>query len=376
MNILALGILAYLLYVLQQYVYIKVWDKNLFVTVLFDVLGVTEGENAEVIEIIENKKRLPLTMLKVKFQTSRNLEFDATLSSKKSDQYYRSDVFQISGGERITRRLPFKAAKRGYYCIKNIDMVCSDIFLSREMYKSMGTDSYVYVYPKAFQSDDFAAALQKLNGEVLVKRHTLEDPFEFRGIREYQPFDEIRSVNWKATAKAGGLMVNQKNYTSMETISVFLNTEDSGILKKEQQVEGAVQIVMGIVSFFLAQGIKVALFANGRDIITGETICLNGGAGIGQLDAVRKALSRLDTGKNPEQFGSFWEHHGSAGRDNNLHIFVSPNAYADFLTVLKQCNDRKTEYLWLYPYCGSEKPQVPEEIKQKVQLIKLDGRGM
>lgn len=376
MNILALGIIAYLLYLLQQYVYIKIWDKNLFVTVYFSVLGLTEGENAEVIEVIENKKRLPLTMLKVKFQTSRNLEFDATLSSKKSDQYYRSDVFQIGGGERITRKLPFTAVKRGYYCIKNIDMVGSDIFLSREMYKSMGTDSYLYVYPRAFQGDDFVAALQKLNGEVIVKRHTLEDPFEFRGIREYQPFDEIRSINWKATAKAGGLMVNQRNYTSMQTISVFLNTEDSGILKKEREVEGAVQLVMGVVSFFLAQGIKLALFANGRDIITGETICLDGGAGIGQLDAVKKALARLDTTQKPEQFGSFWEHHGKESSDNNLPIFVSPNGYADFLAVLRQCRDRKTDYLWLYPYCGSEKPQIPEEIKEKVQLIKLDDRGM
>lgn len=376
MNILALGIIAYLLYLLQQYVYVKIWDKNLFVTVAFAALGVTEGESGEVIELIENKKRLPLTMLKVKFQTSRNLEFDATLSSKKSDQYYRSDVFQIGGGERITRKLPFTAAKRGYYCIKNIDMVGSDIFLSREMYKSMGTDSYMYVYPRAFQSDDFAAALQKLNGEVIVKRHTLEDPFAFRGIREYQPFDEIRSVNWKATAKAGGLMVNQKNDTSMETISVFLNTEDSGILKKEQEVEGAVQIVMGVVSFFLAQGIKIAFFGNGRDIITHETICLDGGAGIGQHDAVRKALARLDTTQKPEAFGSFWEHHSRESRDKNIHIFVSPNGYDDFLHVLKQCGDRKMDYFWLYPYCGSDKPQVPEEIKEKVQFIKLDNRGM
>ena len=89
------------------------------------------------------------------------------------------------------------------------------------------------MYPKPFSHPDFKRSLKQLNGEVLTKRHLLEDPFEYRGIRDYQPQDDLKSINWKATARTGDLKVNQKNYTSQKSVRIFVNLEDTGILKKE-----------------------------------------------------------------------------------------------------------------------------------------------
>ena len=70
MKIIGIGIVAYLLYTLQRLIYERLWDKDLKVSVSFKENGIAEGDTSEILEIIENRKKLPLTMLKVKFQTS------------------------------------------------------------------------------------------------------------------------------------------------------------------------------------------------------------------------------------------------------------------------------------------------------------------
>ena len=371
MKIIGIGLIAFLLFLLQRKVYEKLWDKNLKVSISFVQTGISEGEEGQIVEIVENRKHLPLNMLKVKFQTNRNLEFADDPGSKTTDQYYRNDIFQIGGGEKITRKLTFVGKKRGYYHIKNIDLVGSDLFLSAEMVRSMGTTCYLYVYPKIFYSREFWISLQKLNGEVLVKRHLLEDPFEYRGIREYQPFDDIRSVNWKATAKTGDLMVNQRNYTAMQTIRIFLNVEDNGVLKKETEVEASMQIVMGLAAFFLSQGIKVACYANGRDIMTGESVNIDGGAGAGQQDVIGKALARLNTGVQPWNFTNIFEEKILHDAQGTITLFVSPNGYSDFLALLERCEKESVEYIWFYPYNTSAEPEVPDSIRKHVQFVRL-----
>ena len=369
MKIIIIGIVAFLLFLLQGKIYEKLWNKNLKVSVSFAQKGIAEGEEGEVIEVIENRKYLPLSMLKVKFQTSRNLEFADDPGSKVTDQYYRNDVFQIGGGEKITRKLTFVGKRRGYYHIKNIDLVGSDLFLVNEMVQSMSTECYIYVYPRPFDSREFCTSLQKLNGDVLVKRHMLEDPFEYRGIREYQPYDDIRSVNWKATARTGALKVNQKNYTALQTIRIFLNVEDNGVLKKEDDVESAMQVVMGLAVFFLSQGIKVACYSNGKDIMSGEYMSIAGGAGVGQQDVIGKALARIDTAKEPWSFTELFEETIIHDADGTITLFVSPNGYPDFLELLARCENEGIDYTWFYPYSTSTPPEVPAMIQEHVQLL-------
>lgn len=372
MKIIGIGIVAFVLVLLQCLIYKKFWDKNLHVSVFFHQEGISEGEEGEVIEIIENRKWLPLVMLKVKFQTSRNLGFVGEIGSKTTDQYYRNDIFQVGGGEKITRKLRFTGNKRGYYPIKNIDLVVSDLFFINENMKSMSTENYVYVYPRIFRCEDFQRSLQKLNGEIIVKRHMLEDPFEYRGIREYQPFDDIRSINWKATARTGELKVNQKNYTAMQTVRIFLNLEDDGVWKKEKEIEASMQIAMGISRFFLSQGMKVSCYANSRDVLTDEHMEIHGLSGMGQLDVLGKSFARVDTTKKPKAFNELFERKVLEDGEGFFTFFISPNGYDDFLDLMKKCKKQKVEYLWYYPAMYYEKPVILEELEKNVKVLAIE----
>lgn len=348
MKIIGIGIIAFFLVVIQMLLYKKYWAKNLHVSVTFRQNAIYEGDEGEIIEVIENRKRLPLPMLKVKFQTSKNLGFLDEKGSKTTDQYYRNDIFQVGGGEKITRTLHFIGKKRGYYRINNIDLVASDLFFLNEDSQNRTTSQYMYVYPGIYREEEFRLSLQKLNGDILVKRHMLEDPFEYRGIREYQPFDDIRSVNWKATARTGQLKVNQKNYTAMQTIRIFLNLDDESIWKKDNEMEKAMQMVMGIASFFLGQGIRVSCYTNSRDILTEEPIELQGLSCIGQLEVLGKSLARADVAKTPHKFVDLYHEKILASSDSFFTFFVSVNEYTDFQSLLEECKTQGMDYHWYH----------------------------
>lgn len=370
-RLVIIGIFFLLLFILQREVYSRLWYRNLHVDIRFEKNHIFQGETSTLAEVIENRKRLPLSMLKVKFKTDRHLIFDSEKGSLTTDQFYRNDIFRIGGGERVTRTLRFMGGRRGYYTIDGASLVASDLLLTSMFLADMPIKAEIYVYPKPCDNEEFRRSLTRLNGEVLASRHLLEDPFEYRGIREYQPFDPMRSVNWKATAKTGDLKVNQKNYTSLKSIRVFFNVQDDGIMKKAECVEETLRIVAGLSTFFLSQGIQVACYGNGVDILTERYVSIEAKAGEGHIDSIYRSLARLDLENPTVNFCETFEEKLFSHAGDTITCFVSPNQYDDYLSLLERFGNAGYEYLWFYPVLGIKDPELPPAVKSCVRVIHL-----
>jgi uncharacterized protein (DUF58 family) len=370
-KLLGIALVFSLLFLIQRLIYERLWQKELTIKITFADEHIFEGEQGQLKEVIENRKRLPLSMLKVKFKTDRHLLFDDCKGSRTTDQFYRNDIFRIGGGEKVTRILNFKGGRRGYYTVDGISLVASDLFLTDQMVAEMPMSAYIYVYPKPWDSEEFRQSLVQLNGEVLAKRHLLEDPFEYRGIREYQPFDDMRSINWKATAKTGDLKVNQKNYTSLKSVRIFFNVEDDNIMKKEDCVEASLRIAAGLSSFFLSQGIQVSCYGNGLDCRTGKYMSVAAKAGDGQFDTILRGLARLDLGKPVADFTASFEEILFSESKGTLTCFVAPNQYDDFLALLKKYQAAGNDFVWFYPVSGGRTPEPVPELEKQIRLIHL-----
>lgn len=370
-SLLGIGIAAFALFILQKKFYERYWNHNLKVSLHFTSPCIFEGEQGQLQEIVENRKKLPLPMLKVKFQTDRHLLFDNEQGSRTTDHYYRNDVFHIGGGEKITRTLSFQGGRRGYYDITGIDLVSSDLFMTSQMIDSLRTAQYLYVYPRPFNSKAFRQSLQQLNGEVLARRHLLEDPFEYRGIREYQPFDDMRSINWKATAKTGDLKVNQRGYTALKAIRIFFNIEDSGVLKKEDCVEASLQIAAGLSQYFLHQGISVSCCGNGVDIISREPTVIPSSAGKGQQENIYRALSRVDTSQNPFDFVKSFGERLVTEANGTITCIVAPNHYEPFCELLRGYLAAGQDFTWFYPVWEKEDPTLPSGLEKHIRIIHI-----
>lgn len=373
-KLIGIGLLFFLLFILQKLIYKRLWHKNLTVDISFSREHIFAGEESSLREIIQNKKRLPLPMLKVKFKTDRHLVFgDSVEGARTTDQFYRNDMFRVGGGEKITRTLKFIGGRRGFYEIDGASLVASDIFLTSQMVDDLPLHTEIYVYPRPYDSQELRRSLTQINGEVLSRRHLLEDPFEYRGIREYQPFDDMRSINWKATARTGELKVNQKNYTSLKSIRIFFNVEDDGVIKKEECVEASLQLVASLSAFFLRQGIQTACYGNGVDIKTHAPLAIEARAGDGQFDTICRGLARLDTEQPTADFTECFEERLFSEAKGTITCFVSPNQYDDFLELLERYADAGNEFYWFYPILRNREPEIPEKLQKQVRFIHLEG---
>lgn len=370
-RLIIICILFFLLYFLQLNVYKHLWHKNLNVTLSFTRDHIFQGEQGELQEVIENRKLLPLAMLKVKFKADRSLDFGSAKGSRTTDQYYRNDVFRIGGGERVTRTLKFLGTKRGFYTIEVADLVAADLLLTANFMETVPTQTLLYVYPMPYDSEELRRSLIRLSGEILTRRHLLEDPFEFRGIREYQPFDSMRTINWKATARTGDLKVNRKNYTSLKYVRIFFNIQDDNILKKEDCVEACFSIVAGLSNGFLSQGLQVSCYGNGMDIINGSYVSVPPKSGDGQTDTIYRALARIDLEKKPVNFADTFREKLFTQTGDVITCFVAPNQYDDFLGLLREYQDSGRDYRWFYPVSGLKDPELPGDLMSHIQLIHI-----
>jgi uncharacterized protein (DUF58 family) len=101
--------------------------------------------------------------------------------------------------------------QRGEYFFGDLHVfVQSKLGLARRRF-SFQKGQMVKVYPSFIQMQqyDFMAMNIRRFEQGLKKIRRIGHTLEFEQIKEYIPGDDIRSINWKATAKSADLMVNQ-----------------------------------------------------------------------------------------------------------------------------------------------------------------------
>lgn len=295
MNVVLAFLCIFCAYLLQRSLYRRFWQRNLAVALTLSSCSAREGERLALFEEISNRKALPLPVLRVKFSAPRSLLFEDQENSQISDQFYRNDILSVMMYQRITRRLDFTCSKRGFYTIGRVDLVGNDIFMSTNLVAVLRQNLQLSVYPRLIVGPEFDVLFRQMFGSVLTRRLINEDPFEFRGIREYQPFDSIKTVNFKASAKTGSLKVNQHACTSSQQVRILLNLEFETIWLYEELREEAIRLASTCACEFLNHGIPVSLYTNGCDLQTAKPVSIPAGSGSGHGVAIDEALARLDT---------------------------------------------------------------------------------
>lgn len=358
MVIIAMILGAAFIYFLQIYIYQKFWYKNLTASVTFTEHVITEHETGELVETITNQKWLPLPMLRVQFETDRHLEFLEENNLSVSDRCYKNDIFSLMMYQKITRRLNFRAIRRGYYTISQIDLDSTDLFMEQKLGLRLTCGASLYVLPGKADTRRLLIPFQKLMGDILTRRYTYEDPFEFQGIRPYQPFDNMRDINWKASARSGALRTNVHGYTVRQEICLLLNLESWSIVDDRLLKEESIRIANGFAELFLAQGIPAGLYSNAKDLITGKSLTLSSGCGEHHLITIRKGLARLDLSKPVEDICQFLNHISQKHNNDLLYVLISSSQRKEIINIFKSLVKSAPGSLWLLPLRKSDRQDV------------------
>lgn len=280
-------------------VYRRLWNEELEVNVKFLEEAVVEGMDSELTETIANRKWMFLPVLQVGFETHKNLQFGQEENVSVSDLCYKRDVFSVGGYQKITRTIPFHCSKRGFYEIESVDLITRSSLLTEKFHQAAKQNTYIYGYPKLIEDANLKILFQKLMGEISSRKNIYEDPFEFRGIREYQPTDPMSKINWKASAKSENWMVNLYGSTNAQEIIILLDLEDETAWKYDDIHEEQIRLTATLIKYFTEAGIPVGLKTNGKDIKLDETLKLESGTGKQQFLNANRGLARIDLSKQP-----------------------------------------------------------------------------
>lgn len=167
----------------------------------------------------------------VQVQLKNNYSFtiEVTLVDELPIQFQKRDFFRkttLPGKNRNTLQYQVRPVERGEYRFGNLNCyVTSVIGLIRRRY-TFNNEQMVKVYPSFIQMKkyDFLAIDNRLRQIGLKKIRRIGHTMEFEQIKEYVVGDDVRTVNWKATAKHGHLMVNQYQDEKMQPIYSIIDT--------------------------------------------------------------------------------------------------------------------------------------------------------
>lgn len=104
-----------------------------------------------------------------------------------------------------------RPVERGEYFFGNLNVYASTRLRFVKRRSSFQKEQLVKVYPSFIQMKkyDFLAIDNRISQVGLKKIRRIGHTMEFEQIKDYVPGDDVRTINWKASAKQGNLMTNQ-----------------------------------------------------------------------------------------------------------------------------------------------------------------------
>jgi uncharacterized protein (DUF58 family) len=137
----------------------------------------------------------------------------------------------LKPGERIKLNYQFRPLKRGEYLFGDIHLyVYTPLRVICRKF-SVNAETIVPVYPAFFQLKKYEllsnATLVNESGTKRIKK--IGQSMEFEQIKEYVSGDDIRTLNWKASARKGGLMVN--NFMEERSQQVYCIIDKGRLMK-------------------------------------------------------------------------------------------------------------------------------------------------
>ena len=377
MKLLILVIGGALVYLLQLLFFRLSWNRKLSALVSFTDQIVDEGAETELLFRIENHKSLPVIALKTDIDADSRLRFKDQNNLSISDKNYRSEIFSLKGHEAVERKLPLLCPKRGFYHVDGVDLVGTDLFYSRRFILHQESPSDICVLPGKADPRKLLAASQKMMGDIIVKNSDMLDPFTFRGIRQYQPFDPIRDINWKASARTGDLRVNIRDYSSDQELGIILDSSWDALLRPDALIEESIRIACGLSEEILASGISCSLVSNGRDVLTGERVRLDAGGDMEHARSIKYSLARLEIPAVSDQNSTLdlldeliFRTVQNPGRRISW-ILISTQACDELISRWNKLSELSSGSFWVYP-CFSLKDsstlqsRIPELIPWEV----------
>tara|TARA_B100001564_G_C20590306_1_gene647507 strand:+ start:18 stop:1271 length:1254 start_codon:yes stop_codon:yes gene_type:complete len=212
-----------------------------------------KGDDLYVELLVTNRSRRKTQQLEVYDNVPHEMKLRSGLNQMK---------LNLKPGESARIRYVLRCPLRGHYSIGPVSLRYRNTFnLSvDEMYVDHHSD--IIIFPQIRDVEE--AFIRSRTAKMYTGATTLRTPgpgTEFYSLREYVPGDPFKNINWKAFARTGDLMINEKCRDAVTDLYIILDSRDIariGTVLKNPLEMGTVAAA-SLASFFLKRRDSVSL---------------------------------------------------------------------------------------------------------------------
>lgn len=267
---------------------------------------------------IDAKRMLPKKLsnsdvnpVQIHFETSYPFKTSISLIDELPEQFQKRDFeYRTTGikGEKQIFDYTVRPVDRGEYVFGNLNVYASSPLCIVKRRFVFQKDQMVPVYPSIIQMQqyDFLAINNHLSNIGLKKIRKLGHTQEFEQIKEYVQGDDIRTLNWKATAKQNQLMVNQ--YQDEKSQPVYSIIDTGRVMKMPfdglKLLDYAINSALAFSNVALKRNDKTGLVAFSKKIEN----YLPAVQKPTYLNSILETLYNIDTEYTDSDFGALYGH--------------------------------------------------------------------
>jgi len=200
-----------------EWLYPVVWLVSLFflLLVFFDLVALFQKSGISAGRILPTKfSNSDENTVSVKVNSNFRFRVQVEVIDEIPVQFQKRDFSQslkIPARGSASFNYSLHPVERGEYFFGNLNVFASTPLKLVKKRSTFAKAQMVKVYPSFIQMKkyDFMAIDRKISQPGLKKIRKIGHTMEFEQIKDYVLGDDVRSINWKATAKQGDLMVNQ-----------------------------------------------------------------------------------------------------------------------------------------------------------------------
>ena len=177
---------------------------------------------------------------------------------------------QVNGGEKGELTYSIMPQERGEYHFGHTNVfVNGPLRMAQRRYR-LGQQQVVKVYPSFVQMRKYQllAVANRLQETGIKRMRKLGHSMEFEQVKEYVRGDDYRTINWKATARKGDLMVN--NFTDERSQQIYCLINKGRVMKMPFEgmtlLDYAINASLVLSSVALYKQDKVGLITFGQNI--------------------------------------------------------------------------------------------------------------
>ena len=279
----------------------KFWDRHAFKDVSHS-RSISQGRAfiGDVLEYrvtLTNEKILPLIWVDVQDTFPAGLDLPgASLRSSASETAKEHRITtSLLPYQKVSWKYNLHCNARGYHRIGPVRLRSGDIFGFTAAEARMPDLEHILVYPRVVELQELIFPAEHPFGDVHGSRAMYQDPSRFFSLRDYQPTDPMKYVDWKATARRSTLQTKVFEPVVSLNVVIALNAATGEFAWQGSNMrlfERSVTVAASVAKYCADRSYSFGLVSNSVAVFSGKWVNVPASNSNMQIGLVLESLAR------------------------------------------------------------------------------------